>query len=164
MHGKIIQLINIRDLNGKPVGEEDYVTEDYFYDGFSGWIADYVDEIIDNETRFSVFNNFQLGLKSEFPEYIICTKDTITFKEGFKEAYAESRISLLEKALAAEPKECEHPIDAFYRTKYLTRAILSDPFGTYIYQEGWGLMPESDYLVSVAAGTYCLGSVIDYHY
>lgn len=161
MHSKIIQ------VGTDPIPKVEWVGESQFYDGFVGWIADYVADDLSSDERAYIIDDFCDEMKKRFPDYveispkmIPATERFITFKKGFREAFLNGMKCRL-KAIAKESQS----LDTFYKIRAMLIGITGDQFGTYIYEEGWGLSTEQRFLETVEEDTsYYFGSVIDYHY
>lgn len=153
MHSKIIE------LSKKPV--EERVSETQFYDGFSGWIADYVADV-DDDVRGDVISDFKEGFSSSYGDDLVAIdKNTITFKEGFKDAYATKMLECLKDIVSkADIKSIRNGM-----TRYAIEETLGDPFGFYIYEEGC-LFRENCWLTQNLEEDvpYYFGGVVDYHY
>ena len=155
MHSKIIQ------MDTKPISPEGFITEDMFFDGFCGWIADYVSEV-DKEVRDDVVNDFIEGFQSGLRDWVTVNGEKITFKKGFKEFYIEKLLQsfkdIAEKATVSSIKDG--------MLLYSLESLLGDPYGFYIYMEGYGLIQESRFLTHYVEEEieYFFGGVIDYHY
>lgn len=154
MHEKIIE------LSKEKLEKDSYITEDQFYSGFQGWIADYVDDQIGDEARTDVISSFAESLVNEFSEFVSydTSSVSVTFKEGFNEAFARSRIRMIKDTAL-----CANDCKDFHMLAYKLHTLIGNPFGTYIYQDGI-TFTEVSFLRSVIPGTYYFGGVIDYHY
>lgn len=155
MHSKIFQ------LERTPLKEEEFVTEEEFYDNFVGSIADYVDSDIDREEEILYFVN---QLKPYgiifYPE-----EQSILFKEGFKEKYFLEKFNKL-KQLTSELTLKEFAgIETFDELKlWRIKQLIEDKFGIYIYTKNYWT-PLDAFLREMEEGEkYYFGSVIDYHY
>jgi hypothetical protein len=152
---------NIFQLERTPLREEEFVTEEEFYDGFVGIVADYVDSDIDREEEILYFIN---QLK---PYGIIYNPEeqSIVFKEGFKEKYFLEKFNKLKQLTSELTLEEFAGIETFDELKlWKIKQLIEDKFGTYIYTENcW--MPLDAFLREMEEGEkYYFGSVIDYHY
>lgn len=155
MYGKIIQ------VSKQPLNADDYVEESAFYDNFCGWIADYVDDEVDSQVRDEVISGF---LKVFGNDVIIrYGNDQISFKvnDGWKEKYFSQQLQYIKDYI--QLATVESMMNGF--TQYELEKHISDPFGTYIYEEGYGLTTLQVWLRYMAPETpYFFGAVIDYHY
>ena len=152
MHSKIIE------LSKNPV--EERVRENQFYDGFSGWIADSVADV-DEDVRDSVISYFKEGLSSSYSDLVAIGEETVTFKEGFKDAYAAKMLECLNEAVSkADIKSIRNGM-----TRYHIEKILGDPFGFYIYEDGCLFIENCWLTQNLEEGApYYFGGVVDYHY
>ena len=130
-----------------------------FDNGFIGWIADYIQDVTEDERR-DVIESWKDSFK-EFSDYIDMGENTILFKTGFKDAYAE----MILKTLKSISEEADVAYIRTGRTRLYLETLFGDPFGTYLYTD-FGLVRENIWLTEylVEDTPYIFGNVIDYHY
>ena len=151
MHNIIIQ------VDTKPVSYDNWIPQDYFYDGFCGWIADYVQEV-DDEYREYALKEFVAGYR----EIVKCSDIEKGFVIKNKDAFFKGILETLKKIVN------NLVITDFYGNNmaaYHIEKLINDPFGTYIYQEGYGLRTVIDFLGETKeCQKYYFGAVVNYHY
>ena len=154
MHSKIIQ------LNKTPIDRENWSTESDFYDGFAGWIADYVADV-DDDVRNMVISDFKEGFDMSYRDFVTIEDDHIIFKNGFKDEYAGKILECLKEFV----KEATVNSVRNGSLRYGSEELLGDPFGIYIATE-YGLVRENVWLTEyIEEDTpYYFGGVVDYHY
>ena len=155
MHSKILQ------LSESPIAKEEWVEESRFYDGFSGWIADYVAGV-DDDIRNIVIEDWLSCFKENLKDWVTVDKNSITFKEGFRDYYSYKILDEVKRIA----KEATANSIRTGNLKSALEVLLGDPYGFYIYLEGYGLIKEAVFLTQyIQEDTpYFFGGVIDYHY
>ena len=160
MHSRIYQ------VSKAPINKDDFITEDRYYDGFVGSIADYVSDEVDINGELECLRSLLEGKgAAEFtPD---CTQMTIVNKRAFFESKYESW-----KALAADfasisfDEFCGEEGDLYFKHS-LVEDMFDDKFSFYMddNDEYYGLQTFSSFMRSAKDGdTYYLGAVIDYHF
>ena len=157
MHSKIIQVSRI------PLWQDDYVEEAQFIEGgFCPWIADYVDGDLNDDMREHIIEDFL----SRFGDNAIVITPLNNCAHGvhfeITEGYLES---LRDKCLQGFKRDVANS-ESLSDLRYATANYLEDVFGTYVYEEGAGVMPVLRWLTEWADEntTYYIGGVIDYHW
>lgn len=149
MHSRIFQ------LSSQPINEDDYITEDLFYDGFVGSIADYVSSDTDRESDIEWFISFleKYGVKRE--------GNAAYFPKGFKEIYFEKRLKELKEKVSN--MTLHDFCDSF--EAYSLCALIEDRYGFYIYTDSHGLMTLDDFVRNLEnEDKFYFGATIDYHF
>lgn len=155
MHSRIFQVSKVADF--VRTSESDY------YEDFCGSVADYVDDIVDEEdVRDSI------KWLSEILE------DAVSFNEDFsvmtivnKRAYFETLYKRFKKAL--DDLWCETSQDSFGdgtlgNSMYLLEAAYDDKYGFYINKDGYPITLAS-FMRGVNDGdVFYMGTVTDYHF
>lgn len=147
MHSKIIE------VSKHPLKEDERVEESYFYDGFVGWIADYVDCVRDEETRKAIQESFVEGMG------LISGKDGFTIPKGYRDAFIDKRIEELRNIIASASTV------NFWKTKVQIKAAIGDDVGLYIYKPGYGTVSYIQFIDECEEEVpYYFGAIIDYHW
>lgn len=161
MHSWIIQVSN------QPIKKEDYITEDLFYDGFVGNIADYVNKLNDEEATYFKNNIGQIeGLKVDGRAFSVVDKDKF-FEKRYKEF--TSSVEKLSNVTFEEFKN--DPNYSVYTNVLWTMDAYEDEYGIYVYLyiDGgcYSYMPLSKFIrryVKSPREKWYIGGVIDYHF
>jgi len=153
MHSTIFQ------LEEKPLRfEEDFASEEDFYEGFVGIIADYVSEDVDREEEINYFVTY-LG---KYGIIYNSEEQSIVFPEGFKAEYFSERFFKLKKIIEDLTIE-EFSTDS---TKvWLLKNLIEEKYGIYIYHKGaWKTFDEFVRYNLKEGQKYHIGTVLDYHF
>ncbi|MBR5355895.1 MAG: hypothetical protein IK121_03130, partial [Lachnospiraceae bacterium] len=125
-----------------------------------GHIADYLGEV-GEEDRLDIIDSYKDCMINKYPDYITVTKNTITFKKGFRDMFAEKILTKIKELVEkATVESLSHEI------RWRIEELLGDQFGLYIYMDNGGYIRENVFLLEeVREGEpYYFGNVIDYHY
>lgn len=117
---------------------------------------------VDDDIRGYVISNFKEGFSLSYgDDLVVIDEYTITFKEGFKDAYAAKMLECLKDIVSkADIKSIRNGM-----TQYAIEETLGDPFGFYIYEDGV-LFRKNCWLTQnlIENTPYYFGGVVDYHY
>ncbi|MEG6569129.1 hypothetical protein [Thermoanaerobacterium thermosaccharolyticum] len=153
MHSLIYQ------LSDEIIESDDFLNEEELYDSFVGSIADYVNGDID---RNAAINELVISLT---PYGIIYdpTEQSITFRQGFKEAFFKERYTNLKKYVSKLTlEEFSGSTDTF--PLYCIKKTIEDKYGTYIYFDNVYITLD-EFVRNMEEGKkYYFGSAIDYHF
>jgi len=134
MHSRIIQ------LSYQPITENEYITEELFYDWFVGTIADYVSPTVDREADIDWFTRYLSYFGAERKG------NAIYFPDNFKENYFKKRLEKLKDRVSNGLVQ-----------------LINDKYGFYVYLDY--LMPLDDFVRKLKGNeTFYFGNIIDYHF
>lgn len=155
MYSRIFQ------LSKKPLVREDYISEDMFYDGFVGTIADYVSSDVDRKYDIEWFKEFlePYGAK-------VCEKaEQVYFPKGFKASYFKERYEEFKELAEKTSFEVFAGLSNDTLSLYKLTSVIESKYGFYVVVHGY---PESldDFIryMDDEDATYYIGATIDYHY
>lgn len=153
MHSKIIQ------VSRDEITQEDWITpEDFFLDGrfegFVGWIADYVSDWDIDTYRNDIIDSFI----KDFGNSVDYCDESFVVAEGFVEKYTEELLSVVKSKI----QQCKSLQDA----TWICETYTGDSFGCYIYEYGFGLTPIIKWIAEwlEEGRRYYIGAVLDYHF
>jgi len=154
MHSAIFQ------LEEKPLRfEEDFATEEDFYDDFVGIIADYVSDDVDRDVEIQYFikDLEKYGVKYNAKE------QSIIFLKGFKEKYFEERFFKLKEAVQ------KLTFENFIKDApdvWEIKNLIDEKYETYIYsnESSWMTLNEFVRYNLKEGQKYYIGAVLDYHF
>lgn len=160
MHSKIFQ------LSTEPISKEDYKTADDYVDTGFMQIADYTDDM-DDEDRESCIDWFSKYLVSgaEIKNGVLEIKDKKKLLEGQFQTFRKTAGLLQYVSLDdfCEPEFSKGTEDLGY-LMYTLDAAYSDKYGYYVDIDDYPV-PLSDFLRRAHNGDrYYIGAVIDYHF
>lgn len=160
MHSKIFQ------LSTEPISKEDYKTADDYVDTGFMQIADYTDDM-DDEDRESCIDWFSKYLASgaELKNGVLEIKDKKKLLEGQFQTFRKTAGLLQYVSLDdfCEPEFSKGTEDLGY-LMYTLDAAYSDKYGYYVDIDDYPA-PLSDFLRRAHNGDrYYIGAVIDYHF
>lgn len=147
MHSRIIQ------LSHQPITEDEYITEELFYDWFVGTIADYVSSTADREGDIDWFTSYLSYFGAERKD------DTVYFPDNFKENYFKERLEKLKDRVS------KITLEDFYDSAvtYGLVKLINDKYGFYVYLDY--LMPLDDFVRKLKGNeTFYFGNIIDYRF
>jgi len=153
MHSTIFQ------LEEKPLRfEEDFATEEDFYEDFVGSVADYVSDDIDRDEEIQYFIE-------DLEKYGITYNpedQSIIFHEGFKESYFTEKFFKLKEAVQ------ELTLEDFIKDTlkvWEIKNLIDKKYGRYIYSGSmWMTIDEFIRYYMEEGKKYYIGSVLDYHF
>lgn len=150
----------IIQITKQRIESDEYITEEYYYDGFVGTIADYVDDEIDRDKGIEVFKQ-ELGSAASF--------DTVdSFKIADKKAFFRGKFMQFQECLrimniyTLDQFSGDIPSDIeldFYKLK----KSYAYEFGTYIDFEGDTLTLDKFLRNADTNATYYIGGIVNYH-
>jgi len=154
MHSTIFQ------LEEKPLRfEEDFATEEDFYDDFVGVIADYVSDDVDRDVEIQYFVKYleKYGVKYNAKE------QSIIFLKGFKEKYFKERFFKLKEAV--QKLTFENFIKDTLEV-WEIKNLIDEKYGIYIYsnESSWMTLDEFVRCNLKEGQKYYIGTVLDYHF
>lgn len=155
MHSRIFQ------ISKNPIPEDEYITDDKYFDNFVGAIADYVMQSTDEDKI--IFQNIP-GILYNAEENTITIENKHVY---FADSYKNFKKQLQILSDITEEEFCQnHQTDLSYHM-FLLNESYDDKYGIYIdddYEE-YGLMTLDDFIRHCKNGnTFYLGAVIDYHF
>lgn len=157
MHSRIIQ------VSSKPIDRDDWITEDRYYDGFVGQIADYVDSETDREGDIewlsAILND---AVKFDKDSFTIIDRDKYFAKKY--EAFLDS-INKLQN-ISFDEFSCKIPTNLSLLMYDIQKAY-SNEYGFYIDDnyEYAGTQTLDDFMRHVSNGdVFYIGAIFDYHY
>ena len=172
MHSKIFQ------VSREPIERVDYISEDRYFDGFVGSIADYVSDDLTDEQR----DNYITSLVESLGDAIEYCAAKDSFKVVNKKAFFDRRFDAWKKRLDILSKVTPEqfagledikqdqsglPYDCSVgRLNYECSELYSDKFSYYIDDDGeyYGNQPLDSFMRSINNGDeFYFGAVIDYH-
>lgn len=148
----------IVQLTTKPVEKEDYIAEfDLIEEPFVGTVAYYVDENVDRDEYLKIF-------KESFESIPLCEvnseENTITFKEGFKEAHFTERLRRLKDAVENLTLD-EFMVDG--SAIYDIHQLIENKYEMYVYDDYCQLMSFDTFVRSMVVDTpYYIGGFLSY--
>lgn len=154
MHAKIYQLAE------EPLNEEDFATEEDFYESFVGTIADYVTaKDIDRKEEIQYF-------VKELEKYGVIydpQEQSIIFKPGFKKQYFKEKFEKFKK-ITQELTFKEFAGIVSNLNMWEIKTLIEDKFGDYVYI-GYIYYPIDEFFrKDMKEGKkYYFGTVLDYH-
>ena len=153
MHNNILQLSRV------PLTRDDWCQEDDFYNGFQGWIADYVSSV-DDDTRDIAISDYKEGFDMSYRDFVTIAEDHIIFKRGFKDMYASVMLECVKEIVSNSTVNSVRTGNL----RSLVEEILGDYHGLYI-ATGYGLIRENVWLTEhMEEDTpYYFGGVVSYH-
>ena len=152
MHSRIIQ------LSLKPIEVDAYIdTETFGYDDtFVGTIADYV-AIGDRKEDIEWFTSCLSSYTG-----VECTKDTILFKEGFRESYFAKKFEQIKEVVGSMTLEAFATNKEFAVTT--VKGLIEDKFAFYVYMDGTYMTLDYFLRSRMEYGKpYYFGGTVDYH-
>ena len=163
MHSRIIQ------ISKEPINEDDYLSEDKYYDIVCGALADYVDGDTDRDDDIEWF----IGCLGDSISY---NKDeqsfTIIDKEKYFDKAFEHFQELLKKLSDTTLKVFsgigkKEEIYQFTTDMYSLKSTYDDEFSFYIDDNGeyFGMSTIDNFMRNVENNTkFYIGTTIDYHF
>lgn len=147
MHSRIIQ------LSHQPITEDEYITEELFYDWFVGTIADHVSPTVDREEDIDWFTRYLSYFGAERKG------DAIYFPDNFKENYFKKRLEKLKDRVSKITPEDFYDLAVTFGLVHL----INDKYGFYVYLDY--LMPLDDFVRKLKGSeTFYFGNIIDYRF
>ena len=161
-HSRIFQ------LSTEVIDQDEYISEDYFYDDFVGTIADYVSGDTDRNGDIEWF----LSVVGEFGATLNSEDESLIFNQGFKENYFRERLDSLKQMVQ------DVSLSAFsgnfgdatsveeFLAVYRIEKLVNDTNSFYIYNNAEGGYGTLDHFVrNLEEGKkYFFGATIDYHF